>query len=86
MSDCQDLPREARELITLARQWIPYGGVPAELVFQTFGITEHQFVDRLWAVVQDTRCDPHLVRALSSTYPRRRSHRGVSTTRGRSPV
>ncbi len=86
MSDCQDLPREARELITLARQWIPYGGVPAELVFQTFGITEHQFVDRLWAVVQDTCCDPHLVRALSSTYPRRRSHWGVSTTRGRSPV
>jgi len=85
MSDCQDLPREARELITLARQWIPYGGVPAELVFQTFGITEHQFIDRLWTVVQDTRCDPHLVRALSSTYPCRRSPWGVSTTRGRSP-
>ena len=86
MSFGQDLPRETGELITLARQWIPYGGVPAELIFQTFGITEHQFVDRLWAAVRDARCDPHLVHALSAIYPRHGSPWGVSTMRGRSPV
>ncbi len=86
MSYGQDVPREARELITLARMWIPYGGVPAALVFQTFGITEHQFVDRLWAAVLDAHCDPHLVRALSSVYPRRRSPWGAPTKRGSSPA
>ena len=86
MSHGQDLPREAIELVTLARQWIPYGGVPPELIFQTFGITEEQFADRLWAAVRDAHCDPHLVRAFSSIYPRRRAPWGISTMQGHPPV
>jgi hypothetical protein len=86
MSYGRDLPLEAGELITLARQWLPYGGVPPELIFQTFGITEQQFVDRLWAAVQDARCDTHLVRAFSSIYPRRRGPGRVPTMLGGAAV
>ncbi|MEU1999871.1 hypothetical protein ACH47B_01530 [Rhodococcus sp. NPDC019627] len=86
MSYGQDLPREVGELITLARQWLPYGRVPPELIFQTFGITEQQFVDRLWVAVQDARCDTHLVRAFASIYPPRRGPGGLPTMLGRAAV
>jgi hypothetical protein len=61
--------RELREIITLARIWIPYGGVPAELVFQTFGVSKRKFIGTLWRAVETVRCDPPLIRELAAIYP-----------------
>lgn len=68
--------REAQKTIELAHTWVPYGGVPAELTFQTFGITTRQFVDRLWQAVQATNCSYPVVRDLSPVYPRN-GHRAM---------
>ncbi|MBV6763011.1 hypothetical protein [Rhodococcus opacus] len=62
--------REAREIIELAHIWAPYGGVPVELTFQTFGMSRRQFVDKLWQAVRDTHCSYPVVRDLTPIYPR----------------
>ncbi|QSE80799.1 hypothetical protein [Rhodococcus koreensis] len=68
--DRQARARESSDIIALARIWIPYGGVPAELIFERFGIVEHDFLERLWKAAETTGCASDLVRELSSVYPR----------------
>lgn len=69
----RDLPRsgDAEAVLSAARQWAPYGGVPDEEIFVLFGTSKTRFVEMLWGAVSNTRCDQELVRLLEEIYPRR---------------
>jgi hypothetical protein len=66
----QNANREIGEIVELARIWAPYGGAPADVVFQSFGISLNQFAARLWDAVYRLGCDSSLMSELDAVYPR----------------
>lgn len=70
---------EAERLIEFASMWAPYGGVPEEEVLVRFGMTTHQFIERLWQFIPESNCDQEEIRNLASAYPP--SRRTSSATR-----
>jgi len=63
---------EAERLIEFASMWAPYGGVPEEEVLVHFGMTTHQFIERLWQFIPESNCDQEEIRSLASAYPHNR--------------
>lgn len=60
---------EADRLIEFASMWAPYGGAPEEEILVHFGMTTHQFIERLWQFIPESNCDQEEIRSLASAYP-----------------
>lgn len=56
-------------IIDLARRWRPYGGPPAEEIFQLFGISRPQFIELLWNAVRMVDRNGSLTVELAAAYP-----------------
>lgn len=63
------LTGEAAEILRFALIWAPYGGAPAEEIFQKFGMAPHRFVDKLWQTVEDAGYDLTITREFAAVYP-----------------
>jgi hypothetical protein len=62
--------RHATDIVMFAHVWVPYGGAPAEEIFERFGMTTRRFIEALWACVHDAGVGPNLQHVLASVYPR----------------
>jgi len=62
--------RSADEIVAFARMWLPYGGAPAEEIFEQFGMSTRRFREALWASVRATGADLSDQIALVAVYPR----------------
>ncbi|OOL33374.1 hypothetical protein GQ85_01770 [Rhodococcus rhodochrous] len=70
MAPSDALPeRYANELVTFARMWLPYGGAPAEEIFEQFGMTTRRFLEALWTSVRNSGAGASEQRALAAVYP-----------------
>lgn len=63
------LTSEHELIIGLAQRWRPYGGPPAEEIFQLFGISKPQFIELLWNTVRMVDRNGSLTVELAATYP-----------------
>ncbi|MGR6520180.1 hypothetical protein ACU5JM_00885 (plasmid) [Rhodococcus erythropolis] len=62
-------PDDTEVLLDLALDWVPYGGVPEDEVFERYGTTVAGFIDQLWVIVDHLHCDRETVAKLAAVYP-----------------
>lgn len=55
--------------------WLPYGGPPEEIVFESFGMTNYRFVEALWSAAERVGVSDAERWALAAVYPRPRHQR-----------
>ncbi|MCZ4618573.1 MULTISPECIES: hypothetical protein [Rhodococcus] len=60
---------ETEALLALALKWVPYGGVSEDEVFESYGISLADFIDRLWTIVRGQQSDQKFVAKLTAVYP-----------------
>ncbi|MHA4853650.1 MULTISPECIES: hypothetical protein [unclassified Rhodococcus (in: high G+C Gram-positive bacteria)] len=56
--------------MAFARMWLPYGGAPADEIFEQFGMSTRRFREALWASVRATGANLSDQIALAAVYPR----------------
>ncbi|MGW0043317.1 hypothetical protein [Rhodococcus sp. NPDC003348] len=67
----EELPeRHADELLTFARRWLPYGGAPADEIFEQFGMTTRRFLEALWISIRNSGAGTSDQRTLAAVYPK----------------
>lgn len=68
--NASQLGRYAHELVMFARMWLPYGGAPAEEIFERFGMSNRRFREVLWFSIRHSGVDVSEQHALATVYPR----------------
>ncbi|MCS4258015.1 hypothetical protein M2405_006342 [Rhodococcus erythropolis] len=59
---------DTEPLLKLALDWVPYGGVPEDEVFERYGTSVAGFIDQLWVIVHHLHCDRETVAKLAAVY------------------